>query len=220
MSDLTVLNIEDAKQRLDRVKSGVERIWDDLVALYQGRAWIALGYQSWDALCDAELDGARIALPRQQRREVVADMRQAGMSTRAIASAIGVSRDSVHKDLASPTVRNLTVETITGLDGKSRDASHRRKTVVSDEPWDPIESFDSCDLEVMAHVVQAAPLTEIINQLDQIAREAERFTLPRILGEDGEPLPVARNHISQLEATATRLRETADHIDTYIRRNS
>ena len=119
----------EARDRLARVKAHVTAAWDDLIALYERRAWIALGYESWTALCDAELDGARIALPRQERRAVVGKMREAGMSTRAIGSAVGVSHEQARKDVAA-TVNNLTVgpPRITSLDGRARPATQPPRT--------------------------------------------------------------------------------------------
>jgi hypothetical protein len=222
MTDIQTIELGEARRRLDRVKSGVERIWDDMVALYRGRAWIALGYASWDALCDSELGGARIALPRQQRQEVVCDLRQSGMSTRAIASAVGFDHATVARDIASSTVANATLEAVTGLDGRIRTVptTSPTKPVEPIEPWNPTESFQADELEAMSHAIQAAPLTEIINQLDEISRDAERFALPRIIDDSGQPLPLAAHHIDQLNSTAARLRETANHIETYIRSNS
>lgn len=215
MSEIATLDIEDAKRRLDRVKSGVERIWDDLVALYQGRAWLALGYSSWDALCDAELDGARIALPREARREVVGELRTAGMSTRAIGVAVGVDHATVVRDLQSPTGANAPVATITGLDGKRR--SSAKNPVV--EPCDPLEQVPQDDITALSQAVLVSPLTEVINHLDDIAQDAEHFALPRIIGDDHKPIPLSTPQRQQLEATAARLRATADHIDNYLRSN-
>lgn len=216
MTELASLEISEARQRLERVKSGVERIWDDLVALYQGRAWIVLGYASWESLCDAELDGARIALPRQQRQEVVCDLRGAGMSTRAIASAVGVHHSTVADDLA--TVGNPTVDVVTGLDGRTRTATPVRPTAPPEpiEPWDPTEGIPAEELAVFAQAVQMSPLIEVINQLDEIARDAERHHLPHIVDEDGAPVPLFDSHKKQLQQAADRLRLAADHITAYL----
>jgi hypothetical protein len=213
MSDIATLEIEDAKRRLDRVKSGVERIWDDLVALYKGRAWLALGYSSWDALCDAELDGARIALPISERREVVAEMRSQGMSTRAIASAVGVSHMTIHTDL--PAVNKFTPAAVVGLDGKRQPATKPKEI----QPTDPLKNLPTDDIEALSNAIVVSPLTEVINHLDDIAQDAEHFALPRIIGDDHKPIPLSTPQRQQLEATAARLRATADHIDTYLRSN-
>lgn len=83
-------------------------------AAYHRRAWIALGYESWAAMCDGE----NLRLPR----EVTAELRAGGLSIRAIASVTGISKTQVSDDLA--TVRNpqgnRTVAPPTqGLDGRS-----------------------------------------------------------------------------------------------------
>lgn len=214
------LELSDARQRLERVKSGVERIWDDLVALYQGRAWVVLGYASWEALCDAELDGARIALPRQQRQEVVCDLRGAGMSTRAIASAVGVNHATVVRDLGSigADAPVDTPPTITGLDGRTRTARPTRPAAPTEpiEPWDPTEAISAEELAVIAQAVQMSPLIEVINQLEEIAREAERHHLPHIVNEDGSPVPLFDRQKKQLQEAADRFRLAADHITAYL----
>lgn len=221
MSDPATLDRDEAKQRVERVKSGVERIWDDLVVLYQGRAWQVLGYQSWDALCDAEFGGTRIALPRQQRQAVVCDLRDAGMSTRAIASAVGVAVGTVASDLQA-TVQNRTVDpplTITGLDGRTRTASPTRSSApqAPPEPWDPTEGLTSDDLAAMSQELVLAPLTEVINQLDELSRDAERQHLPVVVDEDGVLIPPFDRQRQQLQAAADRFQLAADHISAYLR---
>jgi transposase-like protein len=56
-------------------------------------------------------------LTPQQRREVVAALRQEGHSLRAIAGATGVSQGQVRRDLSG--VSQDTPATVTGRDGKS-----------------------------------------------------------------------------------------------------
>jgi hypothetical protein len=111
------LSAEDARGKVDTVKALVSDAWSEVADLYRGRAWLALGYPSWDALCDAEFEGARIRLPREERREVVGSLREAGLSVRAIAAATGASVGNVHDDLSG--VQNRTPGPVTGADGKS-----------------------------------------------------------------------------------------------------
>ncbi len=88
-----------ARDLVDSIRRAGERMWQQIVRAFQGRAWIALGYSSWDEMCEHEFDGARIKLPREERREVVASLSDAGMSTRAIGAAIGVSDGTVRNDM-------------------------------------------------------------------------------------------------------------------------
>jgi hypothetical protein len=101
---------------------------------YAGRAWVALGYPSWEAMCEAE--GLCLRLPRDERPALVLELTGAGLSTRAIAPIVGVTHMTVQRDLAGGTnvppdrrssgVQNRTPEDapLTGRDGKS----YRRPT--------------------------------------------------------------------------------------------
>lgn len=126
------LTAAEARDLTDRIRVG----WQDLAPLitvaYGRRAWIALGYETWDAYCAAEMDGARLALPPTKRREQVAELRDAGLSARAIGSALGVSHPTVLNDLRSggqdlPPEQNGSggagsAPTITGRDGRTYQA--------------------------------------------------------------------------------------------------
>lgn len=92
-----------ARALTDQLRQSLAISWELLVEAYQRRAWAALGYESWDAYTDAELGETRLRLPREQRREVVQSMTEAGMSVRAIGSALGVSKNTVTADQVSQT---------------------------------------------------------------------------------------------------------------------
>ena len=214
-----MIELDEAKRRVDRVKSGVERIWDDLVVLYRERAWSVLGYQSWDALCDAEFGGTRIALPRQQRQEVVCDLREAGMSTRAIASAVGATHTTVQRDLdaAGTFVPPVSVIGLDGVQQPSVKTARQTHSGIAVEPWDPTEGLSGEDLAAMSQELILAPLTEVINQLDEISRDAERQNLPHVVDEDGVLIPPFDRQRLQLQAAADRFQLAAEHIAAYLR---
>lgn len=115
---------------------------NDLISMaYSGRAWVALGYASWDEMCHAEFDAARVIRSVGERRERVQALIQEGLSTRAVGAVLGVHKDTVRRDVlatganapvakaAAPlaTVPPGTVATepsvaptSVGLDGKAR----------------------------------------------------------------------------------------------------
>lgn len=112
-----------ARELTDRIKVGVDAIWELIKQAYTSRAWSVLGYSSWDDYCTREFGTSRIRLPREERQEVVASMREIGMSVRAISSAIGDSYGTVRNELAARE-QNCSPETeapapITGTDGKT-----------------------------------------------------------------------------------------------------
>ena len=111
------ITASQARELTDRIKVGVEAIWELVKQAYQSRAWVALGYDSWDDYCTREFGTSRIRLPREERQEVVASMREIGMSTRAIASATGMSKDTAARALSG--VANETPAPVTGTDGKT-----------------------------------------------------------------------------------------------------
>lgn len=128
MSEL-VISAQDARNLTDKIKAGTAALWELIKEAYASRAWASLGYASWDDYCTQEFGTSRIRLPREERREVVASMREQGMSTRAIASGIGVSQDTVNRELARE--RNRSPESglspVTGTDGKTYEGRRTAK---------------------------------------------------------------------------------------------
>jgi len=110
----TDLTVHDARVLTARIRESVAGVWDLIVEAYTSRAWTSLGYDSWDDYTRTEFDGVRIALPREDRREVIGSLRDAGLSTRAIASAIGVDDKTVRNDLAGAE----NSAPVIGADGK------------------------------------------------------------------------------------------------------
>ena len=102
----------EAREITDRIIGHLESIWELLVAAYCGRAWLALEYPSWDEYCETEFGASRLRLPKEERRRVVHFLSEAGnMSIRPIASAMGISDNTVQRDLAAGVVNDYTSET-------------------------------------------------------------------------------------------------------------
>jgi hypothetical protein len=135
---MSVLPIEmtatEAKMVTTRIRGLVETITsstEKVVSLIEqaeaGRAWSALGYDSWTAYVAAEFSGAMAGLQRAERVPITAKLAETGMSSRAIAPVVGVSDRQVRADVqvgshfppadvtAHTTASNADV---TGLDGK------------------------------------------------------------------------------------------------------
>ena len=93
------MTADEAREITEAIKATVERAWVLIVDAYHRRAWLALGYPTWDAYCVKEFNTAPLAVPREERSEMVRSLRQAGLSQRAIASATGVSQKTVDRDL-------------------------------------------------------------------------------------------------------------------------
>jgi hypothetical protein len=103
------LDVAKARELTDEIRSTVanlERLPELVCAAYEGRAWKALDFDSWDAYCRFELDTDRVKIPRGDRGEIATQLRGRGLSVRAIASATGASVGTIAADLAG--VQNRT----------------------------------------------------------------------------------------------------------------
>ncbi|QIS10633.1 hypothetical protein [Nocardia arthritidis] len=143
-----VVTAEAARELTDRIRICVDTAWELIKQAYVSRVWVVLDYGSWDEYCAQEFDRARIRIPREERPEVVASLREIGMSTRAIAAATGVSDFTVRQDLAG--ARNLAPDRpgacddgpvpVLGEDGKTYPSPNPRQSrVEGDESRDDVE---------------------------------------------------------------------------------
>jgi len=93
----------DARVLTDRIRAGLEGVFELIKSAYSGFAWKALGYSSWDEYVQREFGNLYLRPPREEREEIVSSMRDAGMSIRAIATATQLSYGTVQSDIASST---------------------------------------------------------------------------------------------------------------------
>lgn len=115
------LTRDEARELTNEIKNRVAEIEYLLVRAYQGRAWLALGWASWDDYIGGEFKAAPLALPREQRRVASQSLAAWGLSTRAIAPAVGASQRQAARDVSqngSPDSAGPQVPT-QGLDGKT-----------------------------------------------------------------------------------------------------
>ncbi|HEY5985166.1 MAG TPA: hypothetical protein VIV12_02105 [Streptosporangiaceae bacterium] len=176
------LTVDEAREFVEHVRASVDDLKDWIVRAVRGRAWVALGYSSWDQMCEAEFDGAVIRLPREDRRDAVASLREAGLSTRAIAGALGVHKDTVRNDLS--TGENSPVpDSVTSLDGRQRPATQAPR--MADRYAEAIAEFP--ELEHFADRPQQAVATAAqLRSMDQPEREMRRENLGRYIEAEAE----------------------------------
>jgi|HubBroStandDraft_4_1064222.scaffolds.fasta_scaffold194483_2 hypothetical protein len=161
---------EGARYLTDKIKVALEGTWQLIAEAYVSRAWAVLGYGSWDEYLTREFGTTRLKLPREDRQEVVASLRDSGLSTRAIAAATGVSHTQVRKDL-NTSVGNPGDETagqeaerfptdtgtpprptITGSGGRSYPASRPQPPRPAPSPvlpWGPAEDDEIVEAEIV-----------------------------------------------------------------------
>jgi hypothetical protein len=94
------MNASDARAITDRMKTGVAVMSELIKEAYQGRVWDALGYPNWDEYVTREFGTGQLRIPKEERTEYVASLRESGMSLRAIASATGMNHQTVANELS------------------------------------------------------------------------------------------------------------------------
>lgn len=191
MNEITLPTHDEARALTDRIKIAVEGTWQLIREAYTSRTWAVLGYDTWDAYCSAEFGETRLRLPREERQEVVASLRDSGLSVRAIASATGSSVGTVAADLGNRS--ELNTRPITGTNGKTYTVT-RESVVVDaelvDEPARPEppkvkrrplpEAFTDAGRDLTRAAERLARLTED----DRFAknRETTHHQVPELLG--------------------------------------
>lgn len=116
MSELVQRDLNWARKITERLRlqatnyqEAREKVIATLVEARDGGAAELLGYASWTAYMADVLGDAPLRLERDARQELVAELHEAGMSTRAIAPIVGVDRKTVERDVRRGT--NVPPET-------------------------------------------------------------------------------------------------------------
>lgn len=207
VAGFVVLSAEQARVLTDRIRTTLQVGHALIIEAFQGSAWSVLGYGTWDAYCAGEFAGARmVRLDREQRREIVAEMRQAGMSSRAIASSLGVDQKTVINDLPAGE-ESSSPALITGTDGKTYPAPAPR-------PQEPINEDESvrCYPEGAARSNRNKPKTppaefvlqRVLMHAQKAATEAESMTPAQLARVQPNAAPF-RDGISQAVEALQRL---------------
>lgn len=140
------------------------------------------------------LNADRRHLDRDQRRQVVADLRSGGHSLRAIAGAVGVGKDTVAKDLGQlSTDRQLdTPERVVGLDGKSRPAT--RPTPPAVIPAKNQREAEKAQTALAELNAEAPDMAERVRAGDVELGKAHRLVKQRTTRQErrSRPLPEGR----------------------------
>ncbi|MGM7670242.1 DNA-binding response regulator [Microbacterium sp. A93] len=125
------LAADAARELTDRIRTGLEGVYQWIKAAYQGRAWLTMGYSSWDEYVTREFGNLHLRPPKEERQEVILSMREARMSTRAIGQATNLNDRTVRRELKAAGAANAAPDqpTVQGKDGKTYAASHPSRPV-------------------------------------------------------------------------------------------
>lgn len=188
MNEIALPTQEQARALTNRIKVAVEGTWLLIQEAYTSRAWAALGYDTWDAYCTTEFGTARLRLPREERQEVVASLRENGLSVRAIASATGVNKETVSRDLQVSGIQTPAV--VTGADGKTyapaRPAPQTDAALLAGDGWQQPEGSGFEAAVTPPSKPKRRPLPEALTEAGRdLTRAAER--LARLTEDDRFP---------------------------------
>ncbi|GAB3349896.1 helix-turn-helix domain-containing protein [Modestobacter lapidis] len=130
----TILTEWGARKLTQRIRAKVADALDLIVQAWEGRAWEALDYPTWDDYLAAELPEVKaFRLPIDTRRDAVAAWSARGMSQRAMAAGLNVSPATIAADVAE-VVPHDEDATVVSLDGRQRKARVRRERPAPEPP--------------------------------------------------------------------------------------
>lgn len=177
---LGAITAAEARALTNKIADTVVDAFVLVAEAYERRAWAVLGYESWEGYCEQEFKS--LSIGKRERPAMIAALRSAGMSTRAIAAATGVSNATVSREGSGVT----NVTPVTGTDGKTYPASKPRREVAEEPPsiarefvlmirniMDlksrvPFESLDGPD-----RIARAKELRSIRDELNAIIEQLE-----------------------------------------------
>lgn len=115
--EVPALTKEQARTLTDRIKTGMDAVYQDLLVAFAMKVWEPLGYGNADEWAVAELNDLKaLRVSRDQRREI--SKASVDLSTRRVAEILGVHHTTVIADRAAGG-GNPPGGTVTGRDGKT-----------------------------------------------------------------------------------------------------
>lgn len=102
----------DAEKRAARIRDYLTSLaaWQqEVVDAYQARDWQTLGYRSWTEYVTSEFGDIAEQLTPEQRNLAIKTMAAKTMSTRAIASAVGVNQSTVSRAITAGKTAEVEV---------------------------------------------------------------------------------------------------------------
>lgn len=195
----------EARSITEELKADYGALQVKIASAWRGRIWLALGYESWQDYLDAEFSGISLRPPKELEEQVINELRQAGMSTRGIASATDLSQPTIHRRIANSGDSNESPETetagssggvssgVTGLDGKTYASRQSREAEV-------IEDAEIVE-EPSERLVSDAGLTPVevpLSSSTSVGVQVARMMHDMVAGGSA-PLPVARKRSKSVE---------------------
>lgn len=140
-----------------------------------------MGYRSWPEYIAALFsDTPLMRLSRDERKVIVADLAEQGMSSRAIAPVVGASFKTVARDIESVSVDTDAPRTVKSIDGIERTFQPRPATTPTTADHDTGENADDRKPKAEAITAQFNSAVVDLNRLmDRLHRITEQDAYTR-----------------------------------------
>lgn len=140
-----------------------------------------MGYRSWPEYIAALFsDTPLMRLSRDERKVIVADLAEQGMSSRAIAPVVGASKSTVAADIESVQDRTDAPRTVKSIDGIERTFQPRPATTPTTADHDTGENADDRKPKAEAITAQFNSAVVDLNRLmDRLHRITEQDAYTR-----------------------------------------
>lgn len=119
---LQLITPDLVRSSIKRARRNLESAAEEIIWQIEREAWRTLGYPSWTAMREAEYGGAAFMVPSKNRPELVARIREAGVSQREIARTVGVDEGTVRNDLRGASAEYSALQSNAGPDPEVFDA--------------------------------------------------------------------------------------------------
>jgi hypothetical protein len=208
----------EVRDSIAQAREAGAKFFEQIVWQIERRAWEVLGYHSWDEMRETEYADMGVVVPRADRPEIVTRMRRVGLTQQEIADTVGVSVDTVQRDLntADAVLDDVTIETARGprpatytktpaapageaeqrdpvSDDEVEDAPHMRSTDDSPEAVQPERGP-----HIIADPAPSNRLVEFVNADQSVQLSGWRKNFMTAIAKSGElmlfdPADVAEN---------------------------
>jgi hypothetical protein len=213
-------SIEDARADLEKSTAGLIAFIDGAYNLFQYQGWKLLGYESWDALCAREY---RYKIKnRIARLEAVETLANRGMSTVAIAAAVGYAQSTIARDVQALTQlgRVAPDRTVVGLNNQEYPQEIEQLPVhiaaVAAEEYPQDEERAEQVIQLVKDQAPSPPRLECEIGGDRISKKLARIhQLLDDLDWENNVTRTFLDHLKEVEEHAARVRGHYQTVEGY-----
>lgn len=191
---IDMLNEARVRDSIRVARTHLEAAAEQVVWQVENETWTVLGYDTWDAMREAEYGGAACMVPVEVRPALVFRLRKLGLTQKQIGDTLGVSDVTIHRDLRTSTNVDLLPTTITDSRGREMPTRYQRPRVESPKPSHERSPAVRARMERLA--MNAGGITtalQLTTQVDSVTRkDADRWL------DEIEPLAAELRRIIRL----------------------